>query len=113
MYLDPPDVHRLIAACAARFPGGALLFDAIPRWFSTLSMSGKLKTDGFTAPPMPWAMDAAERDRIAAHPGVAGVRRVRTPGGRGLVHGLLFPVLGRTPVARNLTLSIQIARFRR
>lgn len=111
MYLDPPDVHRLIAACAARFPGGALLFDAIPRWFSVLSMRGKLKTDGFTAPPMPWAMDTAERRRIAAHPGVARVRRVRPAGGRGIVHRLILPILGRTPVARDLTLSIQIARF--
>jgi O-methyltransferase involved in polyketide biosynthesis len=31
MYLRPSEVHRLIAACARRLPGGALLFDAVPR----------------------------------------------------------------------------------
>ena len=30
MYLQPEEVHTLIAACAERFPGGTLLFDAIP-----------------------------------------------------------------------------------
>lgn len=113
MYLDPADVHRLIGACAARFPGGALLFDAIPRWFSTLSTQGRLKTDGFTAPPMPWAMDAAERRRITALPGVAGVRRVRPPAGRGVVHRVLLPAVNRMPLARDLSLSIHIARFGR
>jgi O-methyltransferase involved in polyketide biosynthesis len=32
MYLEPPEVHRLIATCAERFPKGALLFDAVPPW---------------------------------------------------------------------------------
>jgi O-methyltransferase involved in polyketide biosynthesis len=113
MYLQPADVRRLIAACAARFPGGALLFDAVPRWFSALSTRGALKTDGFTAPPMPWAMDAAERRRIAALPGVADVRRVQPPGGRGVVHRLLLPAASRTPFARDLSLSINLARFGR
>ncbi|MFJ1582169.1 class I SAM-dependent methyltransferase [Streptomyces sp. NPDC088197] len=31
MYLPPSDVKRLIAACAERFPGGWMLFDALPR----------------------------------------------------------------------------------
>jgi O-methyltransferase involved in polyketide biosynthesis len=113
MYLDPPDVHRLIAACAGRFPGGALLFDSVPRWFSALSQRGALKTDGYTAPPMPWAMDAGEREKISAHAGVTRLRRLRPPRGRGPVHGLLLPLLNRAPVVRNTMLSITVAEFGR
>lgn len=34
MYLDEATVVALIRECAARFPGGRLVFDALPRWWS-------------------------------------------------------------------------------
>jgi len=102
MYLDPADVHRLVAAAAARFPGAAMVLDGVPRWFSALTLKGRMTRHGYTAPPMPWALDAAEKERLRGlHPGIA-LRELRPPRGHGLVHGLLFPLLNRSAWIRSL-----------
>ncbi|MFB6888338.1 class I SAM-dependent methyltransferase [Kitasatospora sp. NPDC056327] len=94
MYLPPARVKALIAACAERFPGASMILDAVPHWFARLSVSGRLRTHGYQAPPMRWAMDAAERDKLrTASPAVASVRDVRPTGGRGLLGALLPPAL--------------------
>ncbi|MFH8384200.1 hypothetical protein ACH4E7_25180 [Kitasatospora sp. NPDC018058] len=97
MYLPPARVRALIAGCAERFPGGSLVLDAVPRWFSRLTLTGKVRAHGYQAPPMPWAMDPSERDKLrTASPAVAAVRDVRPTGGRGLV-GALLPLALTTP----------------
>lgn len=83
MYLQPAQVHQLIARCARRFPGGALLFDGVSRWFSRQTMSGRLRAQGYRLPPMPWPVDSAERARIRSTPGVHELRDLRPPPGRG------------------------------
>jgi O-methyltransferase involved in polyketide biosynthesis len=114
MYLAPAEVYGLFAACAGRFPGGALVFDTVPRWLSATSGRGPAGVDGYRPPPMPWAMGRAERKRIAAaHPGITAVRRLQPPRGRGGVHAVLMPLLSRTPLARGLLMSIMVARFGR
>jgi O-methyltransferase involved in polyketide biosynthesis len=113
MYLRPAEVHGLITACARRFPGAALVFDAIPPWFSAASKAGKLKTDGYVAPPMPWALAPAELRWLDGADGIAEVRRLPPPTGRGLLHRILMPALTRTPVVRDQLLTIMIARFAR
>ena len=40
MYLEPQDALGLIRDCAARFPGGQMMFDSIPRWFSRRTLKG-------------------------------------------------------------------------
>ncbi|MFJ6215615.1 class I SAM-dependent methyltransferase [Streptomyces sp. NPDC092296] len=100
MYLRPGEVRDLIAGCAEHFPGGGLVFDAVPRWFSRLAVQGKLRTGGFQAPPMPWGMDASEQQRLrTAHPAVVGVRDVLPPRGAGPAAALLSYV-ARVPVLR-------------
>ncbi|MEV7782062.1 class I SAM-dependent methyltransferase [Kitasatospora sp. NPDC088351] len=100
MYLQPAQVRTLIAGCAERFPGGSLVLDAVPRWFSRLTLSGKMRSHDYQAPPMPWAMDAGERDKLrTAGPAVAAVRDVRPTGGRGLVGALLPLALTVPPLA--------------
>ncbi|WP_199823371.1 class I SAM-dependent methyltransferase [Streptomyces sp. NRRL WC-3742] len=90
MYLRPTEVRELIAACAERFPGGEMVLDAVPRWFSARATAGKLRDRYYEAPPMPFGMDADERGKLAtAHPGVTGVREVYPEGGRGPVRALL------------------------
>ena len=55
MYLAPDEVRRLVRTCAARIPGGALVFDAVPRWLSERSQAGKLgDPDAWSAPPWTW-----------------------------------------------------------
>ncbi|BFV55226.1 class I SAM-dependent methyltransferase [Kitasatospora sp. CMC57] len=100
MYLRPAQVRALIAGCAERFPGGSLVLDAVPRWFSRLTLSGRMRTHAYQSPPMPWGMDAGERDRLGtASTAVAAVRDVRPIGGRGLVGALLPLALTVPPLA--------------
>jgi O-methyltransferase involved in polyketide biosynthesis len=111
MYLRPPEVRDLIARCAERFPGGTLVLDAVPRWFSRLATEGRLAHHGYTAPPMPWGMDASEQPKLAtAHPDVAEVRDVLPTGGRGLL-GALLPYAARLPVVAARRPSVVALRF--
>ncbi|MFJ6749422.1 class I SAM-dependent methyltransferase [Streptomyces sp. NPDC091266] len=114
MYLQPPQVRELIAGCAERFGGGALVFDAVPRYFSSLTMRGKIRTSqGYCPPPMPWGLDARDLPRVrTAHPAITDVRQVPLPRGRGLFHGAPAAVLHRLPGARILLPPMTVlARF--
>ncbi|MGZ4609032.1 MAG: class I SAM-dependent methyltransferase [Actinomycetes bacterium] len=104
MYFQPAQVHRLLTTCADRFPGSALVFDGVPPWFSARTLRGQMKTrQGYQTPPMPWAVDGAEMDRIRAlHPDIAELRLLDPPRGRGLLYGGLFPLLNRVAAVRLL-----------
>ncbi|PBC75704.1 O-methyltransferase involved in polyketide biosynthesis [Streptomyces sp. TLI_235] len=111
MYLRPTEVRDLIAACAERFPDATFVFDAVPRWFSRAATRGKLHDRGYTAPPMPWGMDADERWKLAtAHPAVAEIRDVLPTGGRGPV-GALLPYIARLPMIGAHRPSVVALRF--
>ncbi|MEV7186766.1 class I SAM-dependent methyltransferase [Kitasatospora sp. NPDC093102] len=111
MYLPPARVRSLIAGCAERFPGGSLVLDAVPRWFSRLTLKGTVRAHGYQAPPMPWAMDAGERDKLrTASPAVAAVRDVRPTGGRGLV-GALLPLALTIPPLVTRRPSVTVLNF--
>jgi len=112
MYLRPPDVHALFDRCAARFPGAALVFDTAPRWFAMLASRGLLRTpSGYVAPPMPWGFDLLERRRLARRPGIARLRELRLPPGRGAALGLAYPLLDRAPLLGDVTMRVLEARF--
>lgn len=111
MYLRPGEVRDLIAGCARRFPGGTLVFDAVPRWFSRAATKGRLRSHGYQAPPMPWGMDAAERGKLAtAHPAIAEIRDVLPVGGRG-VTGALLRSAARLPLVAAKRPSVVALRF--
>lgn len=87
MYFTRDQTHGLIETCRRRFPGGGLIFDAIPRWVSDRSQRGGLKGPrGYEPPPWLWGIDTKERRRL-------GARRVRAPHGRGAAGKLLLPQL--------------------
>ncbi|MGV9933860.1 class I SAM-dependent methyltransferase [Streptomyces olivaceoviridis] len=115
MYLRPAEVRQLIAGCAEAFPGGSLVFDAVPRWFGERTLSGRMRTaQGYVTPPMPWALDAGELPKIrTAHPAVTEVRELPLPRGRGAYFGVVWPVLRRLPGVRNIRPTMTVlARFR-
>ena len=113
MYLDPTAVHRLIERCAARFPGAALLFDAVPRWLATAAQRApEGAAGGYRPPPWTWTVDRAERQRIATLAGVGDLRTVPLPRGRGVVHGFLLPIATRLPAVRTALLTVWSATFR-
>ncbi|HEV7650854.1 MAG TPA: class I SAM-dependent methyltransferase [Actinophytocola sp.] len=85
MYLPRDEVFALLADCAQRFPGGRLIFDSIPAWFSRRTMAGLKLTDRYTAPPMPFSLFVSETLRIPGQiPGIADATDVQLPYGRGL-----------------------------
>jgi O-methyltransferase involved in polyketide biosynthesis len=87
MYFTRDQVHGLIDACRKRFPGGGLIFDAIPRWLSERSQRGPLKGPaGYEPPPWLWGIDTKERRAL-------GASRVRPPHGRGVVGSVVLPQL--------------------
>ncbi len=108
MYLPPPGVRALIVRCAERFDGGVLVFDTVPRWFSQLTLKGRMKgLTGYSAPPMPWAMDAGDYRPIRAlHPNISAVCEVPTPQGRGPIFGRWLPAARRLPVVKDWQFSV-------
>ncbi|UKY49717.1 class I SAM-dependent methyltransferase [Streptomyces inhibens] len=105
MRLSPPAVRALLAACAERFPGGALVFDALPRWASALARRAAGPAGGRRPAPVRWGLDRAELPRLAAaHPGIVAVREIHRPD---------FPARyrHRIPVLRALTPLVCEVRF--
>jgi O-methyltransferase involved in polyketide biosynthesis len=112
MYLEPDDALGLIRDCAARFPGGQMMFDSIPHWFSRRTLKGFKLSDRYIAPPMPFALTADQglvlADRI---PGVRAARDIALPPGRGIFKLAAWPPLDRIAVLRRIRPSITLLEF--
>jgi O-methyltransferase involved in polyketide biosynthesis len=112
MYLSPDEVHRLIAACASRIPAGLLLFDACSRRLAERSRARRLGAEGgYRPPPWTWGIDAAERRRIRATPGITSLHTLRLPRGRGPLLRWLLPAAAVVPLLRRALLSVELARI--
>jgi O-methyltransferase involved in polyketide biosynthesis len=109
MYLRPAEVESLIAACAERFPGGILLFDAVPHRLAERSRRGTLG-NGYQPPPWQWSLDPGEHGTIKKfHPNIAEVRDLPLPRGRGILRLAHWAHL--VPLIRTLRMPIVEARF--
>lgn len=112
MYLDPADVHTLIAACAQRFPDGALMFDSIPPWFSRRTLKGFDLSDRYQTPPMPFAITADEAVALAGQiPGVRAARDVPHRSGRGMFRPMGWRPLDRIGPLRRARPSMTLLEF--
>jgi O-methyltransferase involved in polyketide biosynthesis len=109
MYLQPEQAHTIIRRCAERFPGGGLVFDAVPPWMAGVVRRG---VDTYRPPPLPWTLIPAELHTLTAiHPGIADVRELRPARGSGFI-GWLAPKLRYVPVlgrARPMVAAIRFA----
>jgi O-methyltransferase involved in polyketide biosynthesis len=103
MYLEPDDALDLIRDCAARFPGGRMMFDSIPHWFSKRTLTGVKLSDRYIAPAMPFGLSADEGLAMAGTiPGVRTARDIALPPGRGLWRLAAWSPLDRIgPLRRN------------
>ncbi|MFF3729015.1 class I SAM-dependent methyltransferase [Streptomyces sp. NPDC002476] len=111
MYLRPAEVRGILAACAERLPGGALVLDSMARRPAEYTLTGRWRVGGLTIPPMRWAMDPGERPKLrGAHPGITEVRALRLPRGRGTMGGLIR-LQSLLPGVRALTPAITWLRF--
>jgi O-methyltransferase involved in polyketide biosynthesis len=75
MYLEPEQVRLLLTGIADRFPGAEIVFDAVPRWFSHLTLLGLNQTPHYRLPAMPWGIDRDELEPALRlwHPGITSV----------------------------------------
>lgn len=113
MYLQPAQVHDVVARCAAAFGGGAMVLDGVPAWTSRAT-SGAMQRRGEGAlvpPPMPWAVSRPQLRALRGLPGVRSLTRVHPPRGRGPVFGALLPAVDRVPLLRDGLLSVHEVRF--
>src|SRR5256885_12814814 len=60
MYLQPEDALGLIAACAARFPGGQMMCDLPPAGLAALHRRGVRASLRYRVPPMPFTLSVSE-----------------------------------------------------
>jgi O-methyltransferase involved in polyketide biosynthesis len=112
MYLDPDDALALIADCANRFPGGQMVFDSIPHWFSRRTLKGLRRSDRYIAPPMPFALTADEAIALAnTIPGVRHAHDVALPRGRGVFRLMTWPLLDRIGFLRRIRFNITLLEF--
>ena len=106
MYLQPGEVRSLIAACAERFPGGTLVFDAVPCHLAERSRRGELNPGAaYQAPEWHWCLDPGGHETVKEyHPNIVAVRDLPYPRGRGLLR--LAPWVRFVPVIRKLRMPI-------
>ncbi len=96
MYLEPDDALALIRDCAARFPGGQMMFDSVPPFFSRRTLKGQKLSDRYSTPPMPFAMTPDEGLALAGTvPGVRIARDIPYARGRGIWKLFSSPLLDR------------------
>ncbi len=99
MYLQPEDALRLIAECAARFPGGQMLFDLPPSGVAALQRRGVRTSLRYRVPPMPFTLSVSEAAKLVdTVPGIRAVHDLPFPAGRGKVLNALMWTAQRVPL---------------
>jgi O-methyltransferase involved in polyketide biosynthesis len=99
MYLQPDDALGLIAECAARFPGGQMMFDLPPAGLAAWHRRGMRTSFRYRVPPMPFALSVSEAaDLVNTIPGIRAVHDLPYPAGRGKVFNTLMWTAQRIPL---------------
>jgi O-methyltransferase involved in polyketide biosynthesis len=113
MYLEPDYALGLIRDCAARFPGGQMMFDSIPRWLSRRTLEGLKLSDRYIAPPMPFSLSPDDAVALAGRiPGVRAAQDRAQPTGRGRLWKLMAgPSLDRLGFYRRNRPSYTLLQF--
>lgn len=112
MYLQPEEAFGLIADCAARFPGGQMMFDSVPPWFSRRTLRGLNLSDRYLAPPMPFGQSADDAIGLAGRiPGVHVARDLPLPPARGLWRLAASPAVDRLGPFRRRRPSFTLLEF--
>ncbi|MBV6759961.1 class I SAM-dependent methyltransferase [Rhodococcus opacus] len=112
MYLPPDESLSLIGDCARRFPGGRMMLDSVPKWFSRKTQKGLRIHGDYTVPPMPFHLSAGEAENLPDRvPHLAYIREVRLPLGRGPSSSTLLRRLSELPPLRNSRPTLTLCGF--
>ncbi len=112
MYLQPEEAMTLITTCAARFPGGQMMFDLTPSAFAALSRRGMRTSLRYRVPPMPFTLSVDElADLVNTVPGIRAVHDLPAGNPRGRVLGTLSWLIQRTPLLDPIRPTITLLEF--
>jgi O-methyltransferase involved in polyketide biosynthesis len=112
MYLQPDEAMSLITACAHRFPGGQMMFDLPPAWFSALARRGMRTSLRYKVPPMPFGMSPRQAARLVdTVPGIRAVRDVAVPVGRGRLINTVLWTVQRMPALDSVRPALTLLEF--
>ncbi|MBV9091313.1 MAG: class I SAM-dependent methyltransferase [Mycobacteriaceae bacterium] len=112
MYLQRDEALSLISECAARFPGGQMMFDLPPPWFAALLRRGLRTSLRYKAPPMPFTMSVGElADLVDSVPGIRAVHDLPLPRGRGSLFNVLLWSAQRLPVFDAVRPALTLLEF--
>ena len=112
MYLPPEDAMALITACAARFPGGQMMFDLPPSAFHALARRGMRTSLRYRVPPMPFTLSVAEAaELVDTVPGVRAVHDLPSEAPRGRLLGALVWAMQRTPLLDPVRPTVTLLEF--
>jgi len=99
MYLEADEALGLIAECAARFPGGQMMFDLPPSGFAALSRRGMRTSLRYRIPPMPFSLSASDAaNLVSTVPGIRAVHDLPHAAGRGNVFNAVMWTVQRLPL---------------
>lgn len=99
MYLQPDEAMALITECAARFPGGQMIFDLPPSASAALVRRGVRTSRRYRVPAMPFTLSVAKAaDLVNTVPGVRAVHDLPAPRGRGALLNALIWTVQRVPI---------------
>lgn len=112
MYLQPEQAMGLITECASRFPGGQMLFDVPPAWFTKLTRHGLWTSLRYKSPPMPFSLSVPDAaNLVETVPGIRAVRDLQLPPGRGLVFNTVLSTAYRLRALDRLRPSLTLLEF--
>lgn len=112
MYLQPTEAMSLITECARRFPGGQMMFDLGPAWFTALTRRGMRTSLRYRVPPMPFSLSPSQiAELVNVVPGVRAVHDLPHAAGRGTVLNTVLWTMQRVPLFDNLRPTMTLLEF--
>jgi O-methyltransferase involved in polyketide biosynthesis len=112
MYLQPDDAIGLITECAARFPGGQMMFDLPPSGFAALSRRGMRTSLRYRIPPMPFTLSVSDAANLVnTVPGIRAVHDLPMPAGRGKVLNAVIWTAQRLPLLDSVRPVLTLLEF--
>ena len=112
MYLQPEQALGLISECARRFPGGQMMFDMPPPWFTYIARRGFPTSLRYKVPPMPFGMSVDEIAKLVDDiPGIRAVHDLPLPRGRGSMLNMVMWTIQRLPIFDRARPSLTLLEF--
>ena len=99
MYLQADEALGLLTECVKRFPGGQMMFDLSPVFFTAWLRRGSRTSLRYRVPQMPFTLSPSDiADLVTTVPGIRAVHGLPMAQGRGKVLNTLMWSMQRIPL---------------